>query len=247
MPRGFPASFKEGIIAARRNKWPHYEEDLVVSGSALQNEVIASSGWSSKQILEEFISNNFLPVTDSKGQLASFELSQTGAIEAVKKRDSNQSHVISVIREMGSTQQASQQLSEIGIEFDYPKPVSLVAYLISMVRDKSALVMDFFTGSGTTGHAVLQLNKEDGGDRRFILVEMEQKISREITAERLKRVIHGYGDTPGFGGGFLHLKYVNHHTQVADFCPPHVIYYGTVRDFDLSVRVKAQHAAKLHN
>jgi adenine-specific DNA-methyltransferase len=202
LPRGFPACFKEGDIAARGDKWPHYEENLIVRDSVLQNEVVASSGWSSKQILEEFISNSFRPVADSKGQLTSFELSQTGAIEAVKKRDANQSHVITVIREMGSTQQASQQLAEMGIEFDYPKPISLINYLISMVRDKSCLVMDFFAGSGTTGHAVLRQNKEDGGERRFILVEMVEKISREITAERLKRAINGYGDTPGLGGGF---------------------------------------------
>jgi adenine-specific DNA-methyltransferase len=64
------------------------------------------------------------------------------------------------------------------------------------------LILDSFAGSGTTGHAVLQLNKEDGGNRRFILVEIEQTISREITAKRLTLVISGYADIPGSGGGF---------------------------------------------
>lgn len=67
--------------------------------------------------------------------------------------------------------------------------------------------MDSFAGSGTTGHAVLQLNKQDGGNRRFILVEMEPKIAREITAERVKRVAQGYTNAKGeavegLGGGF---------------------------------------------
>lgn len=87
--------------------------------------------------------------------------------------------------------------------FSFPKPPRLVAELISQVATgQNDLVLDSFGGSGTTGHAVLQLNKEDGGNRRFILVEMEPKIARGITAERLRRVIAGYGETPGLGGGF---------------------------------------------
>ena len=65
-----------------------------------------------------------------------------------------------------------------------------------------ALILDSFAGSGTTGHAVLAHNKADGGKRRFILVEMDPKICREVTAERLKRVIEGYSDQDGLGGGF---------------------------------------------
>ena len=69
--------------------------------------------------------------------------------------------------------------------------------------------MDSFAGSGTTGQAVLDLNKQDGGNRRFILVEMDEGIARTVTAERLRRVITGYdkgGDAAkpvaGLGGGF---------------------------------------------
>ena len=69
--------------------------------------------------------------------------------------------------------------------------------------------MDSFAGSGTTGHAVLDLNKDDGGNRRFILVEMEPAIAQDVTAERLRRVIDGYdkgGESvkavEGLGGGF---------------------------------------------
>ena len=71
--------------------------------------------------------------------------------------------------------------------------------------------MDSFAGSGTTGHAVLQANIEDGGNRRFILVELDENISKNITAERLKRVSQGYESKDqkgnkkkeaGLGGGF---------------------------------------------
>jgi adenine-specific DNA-methyltransferase len=70
-----------------------------------------------------------------------------------------------------------------------------------------SIVLDSFAGSGTTGHAVMALNKADGGNRRYILVEMDQNIARNVTAERLKRVANGYTNAKGqkiegLGGGF---------------------------------------------
>ncbi|MGC9260606.1 MAG: site-specific DNA-methyltransferase, partial [Phycisphaerae bacterium] len=77
-----------------------------------------------------------------------------------------------------------------------------------------------FAGSGTTGHAVMKLNAADGGNRRFILVEMEENIARNITAERLKRAINGYGDTHGLGGGFrfatLGTPLFDEHGQISE-------------------------------
>jgi site-specific DNA-methyltransferase (adenine-specific)/adenine-specific DNA-methyltransferase len=95
----------------------------------------------------------------------------------------------------------------MGIKFAFPKPAGLVSYLISMVADKSATILDSFAGSGTTGHAVLNLNKADGGNRKFILVELETKIAQDITAERVKRIAQGYANAKGekvegLGGGF---------------------------------------------
>lgn len=89
--------------------------------------------------------------------------------------------------------------------FDFPKPPSLVEYLINFLCDKSSIILDSFAGSGTTAHAVLNLNKADGGNRKFILVEMED-YAENITAERVRRVINGYGDgknaVEGTGGSF---------------------------------------------
>lgn len=73
------------------------------------------------------------------------------------------------------------------------------------------MVLDSFAGSGTTGNAVLGLNKEDGGKRRFILVEMEPKIARDITAERVRRVATGYKNAKsekveGIGGGVRYCE-----------------------------------------
>lgn len=74
--------------------------------------------------------------------------------------------------------------------FEYPKPTSLIKYIISLVGDDEAIYLDSFAGSGTTAHAVLDLNNEDGGNRKFILVECEDYADK-ITAERVRRVIKG--------------------------------------------------------
>lgn len=74
---------------------------------------------------------------------------------------------------------------------DYPKPKSLISYLIKFNEDgrKNNIVLDFFAGSGTTGHAVMQLNKEDGGNRRYILcTNNENNICEEVTYQRLKNI-----------------------------------------------------------
>jgi DNA modification methylase len=202
LPKGFPSDMEKGVIKKRTNAWPHYKEDVLIENSSLQKPVYAESGWSSKRILENFINSGFKPVLDTKGQETIFVITRTGAIEAVKPRKENQSHVISVLRNVGSTQQMTTALSEIDISFDYPKPLGLIKYLLSMVEGNDFIVLDFFAGSGTTGHAVLEQNKIDNGERRFILVEIDKNIVQSITAERLKKVVLGYKQIKGLGSGF---------------------------------------------
>ena len=85
--------------------------------------------------------------------------------------------------------------------FSTPKPVKIVEYILEQATDKDSIVLDSFAGSGTTAHAVLNLNAHDGGNRKFILVEMEN-YADTITAERVRRVIQGYGKVAGTGGSF---------------------------------------------
>lgn len=85
--------------------------------------------------------------------------------------------------------------------FEFSKPHSLIEYLINFLYDKNSIVLDSFAGSGTTAHAVLNLNAQDNGNRKFILVEMED-YAETITAERVRRVIQGYGQVAGTGGSF---------------------------------------------
>lgn len=93
----------------------------------------------------------------------------------------------------GSNEDADEELRLImGKQkiFDYPKPTRLLVKLLAATRNKDAICLDFFAGSGTTGHAVMKLNAEDGGNRKFILcTNNENNICRDVTYERIKRVI----------------------------------------------------------
>lgn len=218
LPKGFPASFNSGIVPARKNKWPHIESDIHVLDSRVQTESVLSSGWANRELCQEFIDADFKPIRDSKGQSTTFVLTSNGAIENIKLREAP-SHVMSVLRNLGNTQSDSAMLTEMGISFTYPKPVSMLTYLLSILDDKRAIFLDFFAGSGTTAHAITKLNAEDGGDRRFILVssteatdeQPEKNLCRDVCAERVRRVMGGYTNTKGeavagLGGGFAYLR-----------------------------------------
>ena len=183
LPKGFPADFPEGRIPARNDKWPHYETDLIIQGGKLFEPAIASSGWSSKAICEEFIATGFQPVTDSKGQKTQFVVTRTGAIECVKVRSESQSHVISVIRDVGSTQSTSEMLGEMGIKFAFPKPNGLVSYLISMVADKSAVIAQDITAERVRrvaqGYTTTKGEKVEGLGGSFRFCELSDPLFDE--------------------------------------------------------------------
>ncbi len=86
-------------------------------------------------------------------------------------------------------------------DFPQPKSVDYIVEIIRTVTSGDDIVLDSFAGSGTTAHAVLKLNEQDGGNRKFIMVEM-MDYADGVTAERAKRVIDGYGDVAGTGGDF---------------------------------------------
>ncbi|MCR5424471.1 MAG: site-specific DNA-methyltransferase [Bacteroidales bacterium] len=84
------------------------------------------------------------------------------------------------------------------VKFETPKPIQVIKRILELTTDKDSIVLDFFAGSGTTLHAVMQLNKEDGGKRQCILVtNNENNICREVTYERNRRVIEGYTTPKG--------------------------------------------------
>lgn len=110
---------------------------------------------------------------------------------------------------VGMTQDGTKEITAIfgKKQFNFPKPSSLIQFLIHIAtaNNPNAIILDSFAGSGTTAHAVLNLNKQDSGHRKFILIEM-MDYADTITAERVKRVIKGYGEgknqVEGTGGDF---------------------------------------------
>ncbi|WP_228292910.1 site-specific DNA-methyltransferase, partial [Acinetobacter baumannii] len=109
--------------------------------------------------------------------------------------------------EVSHSQEGKKEINSIieGNVFDTPKPSRLIERILQIATNPTSIVLDSFAGSGTTAHAVLKLNAQDGGNRRFILCEM-MDYAESITAERVRRVMEGYGEgnkkVEGLGGSF---------------------------------------------
>ncbi len=117
-----------------------------------------------------------------------------------------------LFKDTGHTDEAKKEIMAIfegKAVFDTPKPERLIEYILTIAGEKNTLILDSFSGSGATAHAVLNMNKSDGGNRKFILIEM-MDYADSITAERVKRVIYGYGEgkkaVEGTGGDFSYYE-----------------------------------------
>jgi len=125
--------------------------------------------------------------------------------------------------EVGNTQKAKEDYKKVlpNINFDNPKPLGLIKHLSVMGGGKNAIILDFMAGSGTTSHAVLELNKEDGGNRQFILcTNNENNICTDVCYPRIKKVIEGYKNlkgekVEGLGGNLKYFK-----TDFVDYDEP---------------------------
>ncbi|MEJ6404027.1 site-specific DNA-methyltransferase [Yoonia sp. 2307UL14-13] len=129
-------------------------------------------------------------------------LAETHTLPATEEVDPN-AHLVS-----GSTQEGTTDIQDIfgSKAFNYPKPVSLVREMVRQATSQTGIVLDFFAGSATTAQAVMELNAEDGGDRRFIMVssteatedEPNKNLCRDVTAERVRRL--NASDDPKYDG-----------------------------------------------
>ncbi len=194
------------ITKRYKAEYPVRLDRMVAEKGMLSKPCRVFTGWMSADKLRAFIAQGCRALDEEGGSQVRFFLSGNGVV--YYRREGRQSrYVQSVLTNLGTTETNRYMLENMGISFTYPKPIELISYLISLYAEPGDLVLDSFAGSGTTGHALLQLNSLDRGGRRFILVEIESKIARAITRERLKRAVQGYtgtkGDTvPGLGGGF---------------------------------------------
>jgi len=174
---------------------PNLRYPIIFNGE----EIWPKKQWQwSKDRVESALKNNDLVIEKRKGKWSVNYKQYLKSLDG-KERGRKLYSIVEGIY----TQQGTAELRAIipDSNFTFPKPSFLIQTLLDIVTDKESIILDSFAGSGTTAHAVLNLNKLDGGNRKFILVEMEDYIDK-ITAERVKRVIKGYGDKPGTEGSF---------------------------------------------
>lgn len=181
-------------------------DDLIIKDGKVVKDCRVYGGFANRKKLDLFVKNDFKPIMDDSGELIEFYINANSAIR-YRKIVEQPSNILSVLRGFGTTERMRGELKRMGLEFTYPKPIEFISYLLQIATQhkKNALILDSFAGSATTAHAVLKLNNEDSGNRRFILSEM-MDYAETITAERIRRVMNGYGEgktkIDGLGGSF---------------------------------------------
>jgi adenine-specific DNA-methyltransferase len=193
---------------------------MVVVNGKLTKPCKVFSGWANANKLREYIDGDCNPLPEDGGSLT-FYLSSGGVIYYKRYRDAAR-NILSVLRKVGTTEQARYELEAMGLDFPYPKPRQLISYLVSLGAGHNDIVLDATAGSGTTGHAILEMNATRGAERRFVLIQQphdtvddaqeEFNICSEVTAERIRHASQGYrsskDDTEfeGLGGSYTYVR-----------------------------------------
>jgi adenine-specific DNA-methyltransferase len=158
--------------------------------------------WSKERALEAQ-ANDELVFSEKNGKWTVNYKQYLNGADGTQRKSKPYSIITGIYTQAGT--KAIKEIMGSGKAFDFPKPPELIMYFIQMITGEDDIILDSFAGSGTTAHAVLNMNKADGGKRKFILVEM-MDYADSITAERVKRVIKGYGEgknaVEGTGGSF---------------------------------------------
>jgi adenine-specific DNA-methyltransferase len=224
--------------------YPIRKNRMEASDYKLTTDTMVYSGWANVNKLKEFIHNGFKPIMEENNDEIIFYLSENGVIYYKRKREKAR-NIVSVLRNMGTTEQMRSELESMGIFFSYPKPKELIKYIIKIGSDSNDIILDFFAGSGTTAHSVIELNKEEGLNYKFIIIQIPEIINEkteafragyrkisEITIERNKRVIQKIEkeelekqpdlltqDKPPFKTGFKVYKLAKSNFPRIDFVP----------------------------
>ena len=192
---------KDGIEYWLEEDW--LRKEFGKYGTCHYEEIVKYKGKEKKKEIDQLIASGDCVLIEKKNGLH--------VVARMRNLSMDSSKFYSVLKHLSAN--GIKDLDSVNLKgkFDYPKPISLLMELIRgktmHTKDQSDIILDSFAGSGTTAHAVLALNKEDGGNRKFILVECEDYADK-ITAERVRRVIKGVTKSKdenlkeGLGGNF---------------------------------------------
>jgi adenine-specific DNA-methyltransferase len=186
---------------------------MIFRDGKLAEDVELEAQWSSPNIINELL--NGREVEDKKGQKYIEIFFNNSGIPQYKKINTKQT-ITNIIKDIGDAKNGTLEMRGIFNKdiFEHPKPINLIKYLINLVSQPDSLILDFFAGSGTTGQAVWNLNREDGGNRKFILVQLDEPVNEnietgrnalslglrtiaDICIERLRRVSEKYKEEGG--------------------------------------------------
>lgn len=234
LPAGFPILADDGVLPATdipdgliyamtneglssnplKRRFPGVQfplrlDPMVIEDGCLARPSRVFSGWANANKLRAFIDGGCQALNEGNGEATVFFCSPSGVIYYRKEKKDTARNILSVLRNFSTTEKMRSEIESMGLFFSYPKPKELIKYLIKVGSSAGDIIMDSFAGSGTTGQAVLELNKEEERDRYFILVEIDGEVAEKTAAPRLGKVISGYrrhedenSVVEGVGGGF---------------------------------------------
>ena len=165
---------KEKYSIEAKSGLPVKLDDMVVENGRLVKPCRIYVGMANKNKLLEFINNNCEEVIDD-GMPVTFYINSNAAVRYRKKVEKPR-NILSVLRGLGTTEKSKTYLKKLGVFYDYPKPLSLIEYLVQVGCEADGIIMDFFAGSSTTAEAVMRRNSQDGEKRRFILVQLPETL-----------------------------------------------------------------------
>ncbi|NMB80947.1 MAG: site-specific DNA-methyltransferase, partial [Ignavibacteria bacterium] len=196
LPKGFPCKLKQfelpkskvdanfflevekvGFITRELTKeydvtYPIRMNKMIAKDYKLAEECKVYTGWANVNKLKSFISSGFEPLEED-GSKVSFYISPKGVIYYRRDRESAK-NILSVLKGFTTTEKTRSNLEQDGIYFQYPKPVDLIKYILEMGINEGEIVLDYFAGSGTTGHALYEFNVDKENNSKFILIQMAE-------------------------------------------------------------------------
>jgi adenine-specific DNA-methyltransferase len=201
---------KKGKYKNKTMQTEYLSDVLIKNGRTINDIIVRTRFRNNQEQINEFIEKDVLFITKN------FGLRRDLLPRDLEKRKS----ITDLLLDWGDNQDSDKELKNFfeNKPFEYPKPVLLIKNLIKSVNFKDGIVLDFMAGTGTTAHAVLELNKEDGGNRQFILCTNNEnnngngyKIAEDICYPRIKKVIEGYKNlkgelVEGVGGNLKYFK-----------------------------------------